>query len=383
MSKSPRAVFLSHLDLHLWQFRRPLMRALVERGCEVIALCPSGAYSTRFAEDGVRHESYSVDRASLNPLRELAVVAELTRKFRELRPDLIHSFTMKPNIYGALAASRAGVAKRVASVTGLGSFYMREERPLKSRLFRRGLDFLYGVAMRRVDRALFENTDDRDELISLGVCRPEQCVVIPGAGVDVKRFAPTPKSTTGAVKITMVARLIKHKGVEQFLDAAETLKAKWGDKVVFQLAGDEDPGNPWAADAARLADSTKRGIIKRLGFISDVPSLLRDTDVYTLPSFYREGTPVSVLEAMSAGLPVVTTDGVGCRETAVNEVSGLIVPVKNSAALTEALDRLIGDPALRARLGAAARKRAEDVFAVDKIVAAHVAVYRAMLPGLA
>lgn len=378
MTGKPRVVFLAQHDWHLHQFRRPVMRALTERGWDVVALCPAGEFSGRFAADGVRHVAYRVSRGGMNPFRELAVIVTLARALRELKPDLVHTFTMKPNIYGAFAAAWAGVPKRAATVAGLGSFYIPGAAPA---LFRRVLDRLYGAALRRVDRVIFQNPDDRDELVKLGACRPEQGVVIPGSGVDVSRFAPVARPAEGPVVVTMLARLIRHKGVDEYLTAARTLKGRYGEKVVFQLAGEEDPGNPWAIDAARLADSARRGIVRRLGFVSDVPALLAGTDVFALPSYYREGIPFAVLEAMSAGLAVVTTDCVGCRETVVPEVSGLLVPGRDAAALAAALERLIADPELRRRLGTAARARAQAVFAVEKIVAAYLGVYRELLPG--
>lgn len=376
-----RIVFLSHLDRNLYRFRLPIMKRLVELGCEVYALCPEGEYSGRFAAVGVRHAGYRIERSGLNPFREIAVVASLARELRRIEPDLVHTFTMKPNIYGALAASWAGVGKKVASVTGLGSFYVEPPASASAAAFRWGLDRFYAFALSRVDRVIFQNPDDREELVRLGVCRAAQCVLIPGSGVDTVRFAPVEKPGGKPVVITMAARLIRDKGVGEFLAAAERLKARFGDEVVFQLAGDEDKGNPWAADRARLASCEERGVIRRLGYVEDIPGLLRGTDIYVLPS-YREGTPVSVLEAMSAGLAVVTTDAVGCRETVVHEQSGLLVPVKDAAALASALERLVADPELRLRFGRAARRRVEDVFAVEKVVAAHLDVYRELLPGL-
>lgn len=381
MSKA-RIVFLSHLDRNLYRFRLPIMKRLVELGREVYALCPEGDYSSRFAEAGVRHVGYGIERSGLNPFREAAVVASLSRALRDIQPDLVHTFTMKPNIYGALAARHAGVGKCVASVTGLGSFYAGEPSSLGAAVFRRGLDRFYAFAMRRVDRVIFQNPDDREDFLRLGICRPSQSVLIPGSGVDTLRFAPAENAPGKPVVVTMAARLIRGKGVEEFLSAAERLKARFGDGVIFQLAGEEDEGNPWAADRARLSSCAERGVVRRLGYVTDMPALLRGTHIYTLPSYYREGMPVSVLEAMSAGLAVVTTDAVGCRETVVHEQSGLLVPVKDAAALASALERLVADPELRLRFGRAARRRVEDVFAVEKVVAAHLDVYRELLPGL-
>ena len=357
-----RAAFLSHKDLNLIRFRMPVMRMLVELGHEVLAVCPDGGRAGRFAEAGVRHVPYEIDRGSLNPLKEAAVVRALSKLLAELKPDLLHTFTMKPNIYGALAAPEG--TKVVASVTGLGSYYSGERT-----LFRRGLDALYAHAMRRPGRVIFYNEDDRDEFVKLGIVSPEKVRMIKGSGVDVRRFVPVAKANPKVV-VTMCARLIREKGVEQFLDAAEALKGK----AVFRLAGAPDAGNPTTLD-----DRVGRGSVERLGWVDDVAGLLAGTDIYCLPSYYREGIPVSVLEAMAAGLPVVTTISVGCRETIQHDKSGLFVPPRDSKALIKALDRLIGDAELRRRLGEGARKRAEQVFAVDRIVDDHLAVYRELL----
>ncbi len=366
-----RFAFVSHLDLNLHRFRLPVMRELARRGCEVYAVCPDGPYARRFAGEGLRHVGYRLDRGSLNPLREAASVASLAAALRRVRPDLVHTFTFKPNVYGALAALGVPRARRVASVTGLGSFYGPRTA------------FLYKVALRGADRVVFYNADDRAELLRRGACRPRQCALINGSGVDTARFAPAPapRVDEGPVVVTMAARLIREKGVHDYLQAAALVKAAWGERVVFQLAGEADEGNPSSADMERVASFAERGVVRRLGFVEDMAALLRRSDVYALPSYYREGIPVSVLEAMSAGLAVVTTDAVGCRETVEPEESGLRVPARDPVALAAALDRLVADASLRRRLGEAARRRAQDVFSLDRVVEAHLDVYRALLPG--
>lgn len=377
-------MFLSHYDFNLYRFRMPIMRALIARGWEVYALAPEGSFSRRFAAEGVRHAPYRIDRASLNPFKEAAVVVSLARILADLKPDLLHSFTMKPNIYGALATVLGGSPRTVASVTGLGSFYAGERRGLAA-WGRLGLECLYGAALRRVDRVLFQNRDDLAEMLGRGICREEVCRIIAGSGVDTAHFTPREgPRPQGPITVTMIARLIRDKGVEEYLSAAEGLKDRWGERVVFQLAGEFDEGNLWSVDKARVADFESRGIIRRLGFVEDVRGLLQASDIYVLPS-YREGTPMSVLEAMSCGLPVVTTDAVGCRETIIDEESGLSVPVKDAAALGAAIESVISDEELRRRLGAAARIRAEKVFSVKMVVAAHLDLYRELLPeaGLA
>ncbi|MBI3547914.1 MAG: glycosyltransferase family 4 protein [Elusimicrobia bacterium] len=377
---TPRIVFLSHLDFNLYRLRLPVMKALVERGWLVAAVCPPGRFSPLFEKEGVRHVPYAIERGSMNPLKEAAVVSRLATVMTTLRPHLLHTFTMKPNIYGALAARWAGVPRVVASVTGLGSFYDRSA-DARVGVFRRMLDVLYRGALTKADRVIFYNEDDKAELIRLGVCPPRKAVIIHGSGVDVDRYRPAPRRTgEGPVVVSMMARLIIDKGIHEFLDAARILKERWMDRVVFQLGGEEDPGNPWQADARRIETAVSKGAVRRLGFVDDVPALMAGTDVFAFPSYYREGIPMAVLEAMSCGLAVVTTDSPGCRETIVDGESGLRVPPRDAAALTAALERLIGDAALRARLGDGARRRVEERFSSGKIIEAHLAVYRELLP---
>lgn len=353
------------------------MQALVARGWEVVAASPSGAWAGRFGAHGVRHVPYYLDRSSFNPLTETRAVAEIAALLRRIRPDLLHTFAIKPNIYGGWAAALTGVPARVATVCGLGSFYVEDEarRPAARPM----MDVLYRSAMKRVQRMVFANADDLAELTQLGICRPGRGTIVPES-VDIQRFTPSKRLAGGPLVVSMVARLIRDKGVGEFLDAAEILKARWGDRVTFRLAGETDPGNPWSVDETRLADAAARGTVELMGFVQDIPALLRETDIYVLPSYYREGTPVSVLEAMSAGLAVVTTNGIGCRETVIDGESGFLVPVRNAQALAQAIEQLIADESLRARFGAAARRRVEERFANEKIVAATLAVYRELLP---
>jgi len=357
------------------------MRALVARGCEVYALCPDGEFSGRFARFGVRHISYRINRSSLNPFREPVVIGVLARRLRQLAPDLLHSFMMKPNIYGGIAGRLAGVPRKVASVTGLGSFYIKTPAGVIPRLSRWGLDRLYRTALGRMDKVIFYNQDDRAEFLGLGICGERQSVIIPGSGVDTDYFVPSARDKNGdPVVVTMAARLLRDKGVHEFLAAAEALKGRWGHRVCFQIAGAEDPGNLWSADQALLEGSASQGIIRRLGFLEDIRGVLSGTDIYALPS-YREGMPVSVLEAMSMALPVVATNAPGCRETVLDGVNGFQVPVRDAQALAEAIERLVRDPVLRRQFGAAGRRRAEQMFSIGKIVEAHLAIYRELLPG--
>lgn len=360
------------------------MRRLQQQGHAVTAVCPEGPYCRRFSEYGIACRTIALDRSSMNPFREIATIWRLARLFRELAPDIVHSFMMKPNIYGTIAARAANVRFTVASVTGLGSFYIDAPRSMKGRIFHWGLNKFYASALHLANAAIFYNPDDLATFVDLHIARPATSFLIPGSGVDTAYYSASAEGIAVRTKnshpitITMIARLIRDKGTDEFLSAAEMLKKKFGNTVRLLLVGAPDPGNPKAVDSSKISKLKDAGIIEQPGFQENIRGLLSETDIYTLPS-YREGLPVSVLEAMSMGLPVVTTDAPGCREAVQEGVNGRLVPVADAPALAEALEALIRNPELRRQMGAAGRQRALECFSTDKVVAAHLQLYERLL----
>ena len=368
-----RLAFLSHYDFNLYRFRLPIMKAALRGGHDVYAVSPPGEFSDRFASEGIIHRPYRLKRRSVNPLREARVLAGLTHALREIRPDLLHTFTVKPNVYGSIAARAAGVPVVVNSVTGLGSWNLGRSRGVVWPLFA----LLYGFAFRRSGAVVFQNDDDRSEFERRGLVRPGQAVTIRGSGVDLTVFHPVDRGGRDGVTVAMVARLIRDKGVPEYLEAARRVREHLGSRVRFRLIGTVDEGNrrslSWE-EVRRLAGSE----VELLGERDDVPRLLAESDIYVLPS-HREGLPMSVLEAMASGLPIVTTDAPGCRDTVEEGVNGFLVPVGRAEPLTRAIETLAESGELRGRLGAASRRRAQELFSVERVVAAHLALYARLL----
>lgn len=394
----PNVVLLSHQTANLWLFRRALMEALVARGCRVTAMAPPGEHADRFREIGVAYEPYALRRQGLNPWRELSVAVGLSRRFRRLKPDLVHCFTIKPNVYGTLAARSAGVKAVVCSVTGLGSLFIdgAADRPAADRpdgpgepplagatpglgvareFLLRGLAAgLLGLAGRLASVSVFQNRDDQAYFTERRLLDPARTALVRGSGVDLERFSPqaAPDEAAqalrrklgvpaGAVVIGMAARLIRDKGVVEFVQAARELRRRHGPRAICVLAGDWDAGNLRAAPRCLLDEAWREGAVILAGQLADMPRFHAMCDIVTLPS-YREGLPVSLQEALAMGRPVVATDVPGCRETVEPEVNGLLVPVRDGRALAEALDRLVRDPAARRRMGEAGRAKAEREF---------------------
>jgi N,N'-diacetylbacillosaminyl-diphospho-undecaprenol alpha-1,3-N-acetylgalactosaminyltransferase len=380
-----RFAFFSQHDFNLYRFRMPVMQALRERGAQVWAICPPGEYSPRFREHGIEFVPISLDRKTFNPLRAWTTVNRLRSILRELRPDVLHTSTLRPNVYGALAGWLAGVPAIVCTVEGLGTLYTNHD--LKTRLLRWGVEQTTRLALRAADAIIFLNPDDQSYYLSQKLCRPEQARLIVSAGIDVKAFSPDRFSleerqrlrqergfSPDAVVVTMIARLIAPKGVREFLQAAERLN----EKGRFVLIGEPDPGNLDSLTWEEIQEYVRRGIVLAPGWQNDVIPWLAITDIFVLPS-YREGTPVTVLEAMAMGLPVVATDVAGCREAVVSGETGFLVSPRNVDELVRAIQKLVEDPALRRRMGQAGRARVVQHFAVERIVEQYLELYTEVL----
>jgi len=359
--------FLSHLDYNLWLFRLPIMQELVRQGHTVYAICPSGEISESFSKHGITYIPYEIERSSLNPLKELSAIRNIYRAIKLLNLDILHTFTAKPNIYGTIAGKLAKVPRIINLVEGLGSFYL--ENDFKSRAVRTLIEFLYTRIFKLSNTVMFVNKDDPAYLLSKDIVAPEKIFIIKGVGIDTERWSPSPKMDQW-IRVTMVARALKHKGVQEFIDAATILMQHYSN-ISFQFVGSPDEGNRSSFPETYMKEQTA---IHYLGYQTNIRHILSQSDIFVLPS-YREGLPRTSMEAMSMGLPIVTTDVVGCRETVDQGVNGFLVPPYNASALSDAIKKLLDDPDLRSRMGQAGREKALREFDVATIVDKHLEVY--------
>lgn len=377
-----KLLYFANTDWYLWNFRRSLALAARDAGHDVLLVSPPGPYAARFAALGLRWLPAPMQRRSLNPLRELGLLRWLHALMRTERVDLVHAFTIKGAVYGSLAARLAGVPARVNAVTGLG--YVFTSETWRARLLRPVVRALLRLALGgRGGRLVLQNMDDVRRFADMQLVTGDRVHLIEGSGVDCRRFAPGPSSaahTEGEpLRVLLPARLLWDKGVAEFVTAAARLAAE-GRAIRCLLAGTPDPGNPASVPEATVHAWVRDGLVTWLGHVDDMPALLREVDVAVLPS-YREGLPRALIEAAACGLPLVTTDVPGCRAVVTHEVDGLLVPVRDPEALTRAIARLHDEPALRARLGAAARAKALRVFDERHVIARTLAVYRDLLPS--
>jgi len=378
-------VLFANTDWYLYNFRLSLALAMSRNGYQVLLISPPGPYGEKLRALGLRWEPVPMQRRSLNPLREAALLWHLLRLFRRERPLLVHSFTIKCAVYGSLAARLAGVPARINAVAGMGYVFSSEDR--KARLLRPVVRSLLKLALRGSGaRLVLQNPDDVVLFKRADLTDASQVRLIRGSGVDCSRFVarPTVLADEGASRswrVLLPARLLWDKGIAEFVSAARQLRAE-GRKVVFLLAGDPDPGNPAAVSKATLQGWVEEGVIEWLGHVDDMPVLYGTVDIIALPS-YREGLPKSLIEGAACGLPLVATDVPGCREVITDGEDGLLVPVRDSVALAVAIARLVDDTALSARLGAAAREKALREFDERIVIERTLAVYGELLPRLA
>ncbi len=367
-----KIALFANTEWYLFNFRLPLAKALAKAGHEVVLISPPGPYGEKLVAAGFRWIAFPLDRAGTNPLRELQTLFRLATLYRRERFEIVHHFTIKCVIYGGIAARLSG-AISVAAVTGMGHVFTTYSR--KNRLLRHVVRPLYRFALGRA-RVVFQNPDDMRAFLALGLVVERQCHLIRGSGVDTSRFAPNEYHTRDSqgVRVLMVGRLLREKGVAEYVQAAALVKQEFP-AAYFALAGEPDPGNPSSISDTTLDQWRRKGDVVLLGQRDDMRALLAETDICVLPS-YREGTPRSLLESAACGLPLVATDVPGCREICRDNENGLLVPVRDVAALAAAITKLIESQALRRAFGSRSREIAVNEFSEGRVISETMKVYQ-------
>jgi len=360
--------FLSH--------RLTLAKAAQEAGYEVHIATPPSELIADITANGLIHHCISMDRGGLNPCRDIISIFSLYRLYKCIKPDLVHHVTIKPILYGGIAARLAGISAVVNAISGLGYLFISNNRSVK---WLRSLALLlYKFSFSHANmRAIFQNEDDRTFFVNKNLLNKDDTTLIRGAGVDMQCFQPSIESNVSDPIVVLPARMLWDKGLAEFIEAARILK-KQKVSARFVLVGDSDEGNPAVVPQEYLHALTREGVVEWWGERDDMPAVFQESNIICLPS-YREGLPRALVEAAASARAIVTTDVPGCRDVVCAGQNGLLVPVKNAIMLANALLKLIRDPDLRKSMGERGRKIVESDFSLETVLNKTLEIYRSLL----
>tara|TARA_B100001287_G_scaffold276708_1_gene288863 strand:- start:11337 stop:12500 length:1164 start_codon:yes stop_codon:yes gene_type:complete len=348
-------------------FRYKLIQELKSKGFEVHIAAPAISIDDevfqKIASLNVVIHKIPLKRTGLNPFHDVICLIKLIFLIRRVSPNYLLSYTIKPIIYGTIAARLMGVDHRISMITGVGLAFTDVSKEKLKKSTRKIIILMYRLAMKLSTKVIFQNSDDRDLFIKLGIIsKNHKIAVVSGSGVDLTKFKPV--KFKGHQNFLIISRLIASKGIREFVEAARIIKRDY-EQVTFTIVGWIDQGED-AISNEELQSWVKEGDITHLGFQADVRDALTNCSVYVLPS-YREGTPVSVLEAMATGRPIITTDTAGCRETVIDGENGFLVEVGNVRSLVEAMNKFILDPSLIISMGERSLELARMKYDVDLV----------------
>ncbi len=359
-----KIAIIAHHAKDLLNFQGHFLNELLSLGHEVYTCLPkfSSEMEAKYSELGLKYVPYSLERTGMNPLNDVKTYRNLCRLMKKIQPDLVFTTAIKPNIYGCLAAKKAGVPNIYTMVQGLGFAFRRTG--FKSKLAFSVARTMYKKALDKNRSVFFLNPDDLGTFVDLNLIKKDQAVLINGVGVDIDYFSPAP-IVPNPPTFLLISRLIRDKGIGEFVEAASLLRKKYPEPK-FRILGPLD-SNPSAISESQIQQWHDQGIIEYCGVTTDVRPFIASSNVFVLPTYYNEGLPRSIIEAMAMSRPVITTDSPGCRETVEEGLNGYLIPVKNTQALAESMEKFIKMPDTIQTMGDASRKIAVDKFDVNKV----------------
>ena len=379
MKTPPKILLTSNTCWYLFNFRLPLLLKLKQLGYDVALVAPKDPYVTKLQNEGFLVHNWLLNRRSINPVNELYAIVDLWRIYLREKPDLVHHFTVKACLYGTIAAKIAQVDRVVNAITGLGHVFVGLRR--RNRVQRRLLRPIYSLIFNaRRSTTVFQNIDDKNQLISLGIADPFSSHLIRGSGVDTSYFHPATDNSGlygNPVQLLFPSRLLAEKGLRELLVACTSL---WSTGYRFRLlvAGSLDDGNRSSLSEPDLYSPFAKEFLHILGHVSDMRALYQKVDIVVLPS-WREGLSRALIEAASMERPIVTTDVPGCRDVVDHGKTGLLVPIRDAQAIALALRLFIENPSLARQCGKNARLKVTKEFNTNLVNNATIEQYKKLL----
>lgn len=377
-------VVVANTGWSIVRYRGVMICRLISQGWRVTAVANFDDRSARQVHEwGAEGIHVPMEGATKNPIKDVGYLLKVFRLYRDLKPDLVHHFTVKPVIYGSIAAKFAKISSIVNTITGFGGLFANEKPTLRRLILR-----LYRAALRGNVRTVFQNPDDMNKFISLGIVPEKRALVIAGSGVDTRALTPEDTENRAASNaFVLVSRMLWSKGIQQFVEAARLVKSHYPDARFIMIGGAvEDYGskNSDFVPTKWLNDLNKEGVVEWIGWQDpcEVESWMKRSAAVILPSCYGEGVPRTLIEAAACGTPIITTDIPGCRDIVIDGVTGYLCAPRSVSDLASAMERILGDPESVLELGFAGRKLAVEKFDERIIFSKMMQVYEAALPGI-
>lgn len=376
--KNKKLVFVVNVDWFFISHRLPIALEAISDGYEVHLICNDTGKTKELVKLGIHVHNVTFSRSGGGLANEVQSLMHLRRTFINIKPDIIHAVTIKPVIYSGLNLHFLKKKPNfVAAISGLG--YVFSASNFRAKITKSIVSILYKFAFfHKSKTVIFQNTTDEKILSSVTNLQESEKVLIKGSGADLGVYKYCREPDSNPIKVVMACRLLKEKGVYEYIEAAKIVHSKL-DNVEFLLAGTPDEGNPNSITQEELDEWNDNGIIKSLGHCNNISKVFSESHIVTMPSYYGEGVPKVLIEAAACGRPIVTTDNPGCRDSVIPDVSGKLVPIKDHHALAEAILELIESPALRVSMGQKARHYAEREFDVKSVVQKHMKIYSKLL----
>jgi glycosyltransferase involved in cell wall biosynthesis len=364
MNVNKKVLLCSVFAEALYKSRYELIMNFIERGFEVILVAPEADDFTKriFSNLDVRYIQINLDRTGTNPLRDIKTIQELTNIMSVEKPSITYAFGgAKAAIYCTFAASRNQVDSNYCMINGLGSIY--RGKGLKNKLIEKVMTQLFKYSLKKSDGVLFQNNDDLQVFVNKGIVDQSKTKIVNGSGVNLSKF-PYSIAKTDQIKFLFIGRLLRDKGIYEFVEAAKKIKGKYV-STEFWVVGGYDT-NPTSVSEKEMNEWINKGLIKYFGRQENIYNFYKDASVFVLPS-YHEGTPRTNLEAMAVGRPIITTDAPGCRETVMDNINGFLVPIKDVESLTVKMKYFIENPHMIKKMGDESNKIAISKYDVHKV----------------
>lgn len=355
--------FLSH--------RKDIAIQAIEAGYDVTIVAKDTGKSTVIKELGLKFIDLPMNSVGMNPFEELATLKFLYKLYKKEKPDIVHHVGLKAILWGGVAAKRANIKGIVNAISGLGVFFSEENKSILSKAIISILKYSHN---RENIYTIFQNNDDKELFLNAKIINESNIIMIKGSGVNLNEFKYIEEPQNTKIKVVLTARMIEDKGIFILTNAAELLRKEYEDKVEFLLCGGLDK-NPKAIKEDNLNRVCDGKYIKWLGYCSNVKEILEQAHIMTLPSYYKEGLPKSLIEGAAIGRPIITTNSIGCKDTVIDGYNGFLIPIKNSKILADKLKILFDDESLRKVMGLNSRRYAEKYFSLDAVIVSHLHVY--------